>query len=118
MKVLKFGGTSVGSVTSITSLKKIVENEARRQPVIVVVSALGGITDKLLLTSQLAVSHDEHWRDELTAMIDRHHSMIDTIITDTRKREILFNQVDTLFEQLRSIFFGVYLIHDLEQQDT
>lgn len=116
MKVLKFGGTSVGSVTSITSLKKIVENEARRQPVIVVVSALGGITDKLLLTSQLAVSHDEHWRDELTAMIDRHHSMIDTIITDTRKREILFNQVDTLFEQLRSIFFGVYLIHDLSNK--
>ena len=42
MKVLKFGGTSVGSVQSISCLKKIVENEAGQQPVIVVVSALGG----------------------------------------------------------------------------
>ena len=55
MKVLKFGGTSVGSVKSILCLKRIVENEAKRQPVIVVVSALGGITDQLLATSRLAV---------------------------------------------------------------
>ena len=48
MKVMKFGGTSVGSVKSILSLKKIVEAEARTQPVIVVVSALDGITDKLI----------------------------------------------------------------------
>ena len=54
MKVLKFGGTSVGSVKSILSLKRIVENEAKKQSVVVVVSALGGITDKLLQTSQLA----------------------------------------------------------------
>ncbi len=51
MKVMKFGGTSVGSVKSILSLKKIVEAEARTQPVIVVVSALDGITDKLIATS-------------------------------------------------------------------
>ena len=55
MKVLKFGGTSVGSVESILSLKAIVEKEAQKQPVIIVVSALGGITDKLLATSQLAL---------------------------------------------------------------
>lgn len=46
-------------------------------------------------------------------MVDRHHKMIDTIITDTKKREDLFNTVDALLEQLRSIYFGVYLIHDL-----
>ena len=51
MKVMKFGGTSVGSVKSILSLKKIVETEARTQPVVVVVSALDGITDKLIATS-------------------------------------------------------------------
>ena len=116
MKVLKFGGTSVGSVASILSLKKIVENEAKHQSVIVVVSALGGITDKLLSTSQLAVSHDEHWKDEFDAMVDRHHKMIDTIITDTKKRETLFNTVDPLFEQLKSIYYGVYLIHDLSEK--
>ncbi len=116
MKVLKFGGTSVGSVESILSLKAIVEKEAQKQPIIVVVSALGGITDKLIATSLLAQKGDEAWKDEFQAMVERHHKMIDTIITDPRKREQLFNIVDSLFEQLRSIYFGVYLIHDLSKK--
>lgn len=116
MKVLKFGGTSVGSVESILSLKAIVEKEAQKQPIIVVVSALSGITDKLIATSVLAQKGDETWKDEFQAMVERHHKMIDTIITDPRKREQLFNIVDSLFEQLRSIYFGVYLIHDLSKK--
>ena len=116
MKVLKFGGTSVGSVKSILSLKRIVENEAKKQSVVVVVSALGGITDKLLQTSQLALKGDEQWKEEFDAMVDRHHKMIDTIITDTKDRENLFISVDSLFEQLKSIYFGVYLIHDLSEK--
>jgi aspartokinase/homoserine dehydrogenase 1 len=116
MKVLKFGGTSVGSVKSILSLKRIVENEARKQPVVIVVSALGGITDKLLATSQLALKGDDSWKVEFDSMVDRHHKMIDTIITDTKNREDLFNSVDALLEQLRSIYFGVYLIHDLSEK--
>ena len=116
MKVLKFGGTSVGSVKSILSLKRIVETEARKQPVVVVVSALGGITDHLIATSQMALRGDERYKDEFEAMVDRHHQMIDTIITDPKKRENLFNTVDSLFEQLKSIYYGVYLIHDLSRK--
>ena len=116
MKVLKFGGTSVGSVKSILSLKKIVETEARTQPVIVVVSALGGITDKLIATSQMALKGDKRYREEFDAIVERHHQMIDTIITDPTKRENLFQRVDSLFEQLKSIYFGVYLIHDLSRK--
>ncbi len=116
MKVLKFGGTSVGSVESIHSLKRIVEKEARHQPVIVVVSALGGITDKLISTSQLAVEGDENWKKEYEQMVERHHKIIDTIITNTKDRELLFNKVDTLFTELHSIYYGVYLIHDLSKK--
>ncbi len=116
MKVLKFGGTSVGSVKSILSLKHIVEKEAESQPIIVVVSALGGITDKLIATAHLALQGDEGWRNEFEAMVSRHHKMIDTIITDTKKRENLFNIVDGMFEQLRSIYYGVFLIHDLSEK--
>ena len=60
MKVLKFGGTSVGSVESILSVKKIVE--AEEEPVVVVVSALGRITDKLIKTSKLALAGDLSYR--------------------------------------------------------
>ena len=73
MKVLKFGGTSVGSVKSILSVKSIVEKEAKRQPVIVVVSALGGITDKLIATSKLAENGDDKWKQSYDEIVDRHY---------------------------------------------
>ena len=116
MKVLKFGGTSVGSVSSILSLQKIVEKEAKHQPIIVVVSALGGITDQLIATSQLALKGDESWKTEFDSIVARHHKMIDAIITDPHDREMLFNKVDSLFEQLHSIYYGVFLIHDLSHK--
>ena len=113
---MKFGGTSVGSVKSILSLKKIVETEARTQPVVVVVSALDGITDRLIATSRMAQQGDEHYRAEFDAMVNRHHQMIEAIITDDKKRIDLFYNVDSLFDQLRSILYGVYLIHDLSEK--
>ena len=116
MKVLKFGGTSVGSVKSILSLKEIVEAEARTQPVIVVVSALNGITDKLIAMSQMAKQGDEHYREEFDAIVRRHHSMIESIIPDINKRVDLINNVDQLVDQLKSIYYGVYLIHDLSEK--
>ena len=116
MKVLKFGGTSVGSVESVLSLKHIVESEAQKQPVIIVVSALGGITDQLLATAQLAKHGNEHWKNDFDAIADRHHRMINTIITDDQAREELSQTVDALLEQLRSIYFGVFLIHDLSEK--
>ena len=113
---MKFGGTSVGSVKSILSLKKIVETEARTQPVVVVVSALDGITDRLIATSRMAKQGDDRYREEFDAMVTRHHQMIDAIITDDKKRVDLFNNVDQLFDQLKSIYYGVYLIHDLSKK--
>ncbi len=113
---MKFGGTSVGSVKSILSLKKIVETEARTQPVVVEVSALDGITDKLLATSKMAKQGDDRYREEFDAMVTRHHQIIDAIITDDKKRVDLFNNVDQLFDQLKSIYYGVYLIHDLSKK--
>ena len=113
---MKFGGTSVGSVKSILSLRNIVEREARRQPVVVVVSALGGITDKLLQTAQMALDGDERYKSEMKAIADRHHQMIDTIINDPKTREDLFNTVDSLLEQLESIYKGVFLIRDLSEK--
>ena len=108
---MKFGGTSVGSVESILSLKKIVE--AEKEPVIIVVSALGGITDKLIATSRMALDGNEEWRQEFDAMRQRHHDMIDAIIPNSEKRKELCTVLDDMFEQLRSIYYGVFLIHDL-----
>ena len=111
MKVMKFGGTSVGSVESILSVKKIVEGQT--EPVIVVVSALGGITDKLIKTSQMAVSGDALYQESFEEIKLRHEEMINAIIPAGEKRDKLMLDVVELLEQLRSIYQGVYLIRDL-----
>ena len=111
MKVLKFGGTSVGSVESILNVKKIVEGQA--EPVIVVVSALGGITDKLIKTSQMALEGDSQYQKSFYEIVERHEQMIEAIIPAGRERETLMAVVRALLEELRSIYQGVYLIRDL-----
>ena len=98
MKVLKFGGTSVGSIESILSLKRIVE--AEKTPVIVVVSALGGITDKLIATSRLALQGDEQWKHEFEAMRLRHLDMIDTLFKEQDKNQQLTDTISSLFDEL------------------
>ena len=111
MKVIKFGGTSVGSVDSILSVKKIIEGQS--EPVIVVVSALGGITDKLLKTSQMAVMGDASYQQSFEEIKARHEEMIGAIIPAGEKRDKLTTTIGELLEELRSIFQGVYLIRDL-----
>ena len=114
MKVLKFGGTSVGSPSSILNVKKIVE--AQTEPVVVVVSALGGITDKLLLTSKLAVEGNAEYIDSYSEMVLRHHEMIETLLTDPTVKAQLLQTVDAMLEDLKSIYQGVYLIRDLSEK--
>ena len=114
MKVMKFGGTSVGSKESIISLKRIVE--AENDNVIVVVSALGGITDKLIATSKLALNGDKSYIKEIELMAERHHTMVDDVIIDPQKHDRLITDIDNLIDQLRSIYYGVYLIRDLSEK--
>lgn len=116
MKVLKFGGTSVGSVNSILSVKKIVE--AIQEPVIVVVSALGGITDKLLHTSAVAARGDVAYEKELSEIIARHLDVIEGVIPDPAQRRDVQKQVMSLLEELGNIFKGVYLINDLSDKTS
>ena len=116
MKVLKFGGTSVGSAESILNVKKIVE--AEQEPVIVVVSALGGITDRLIKTSQLALAGDTTYLTEFEEMATRHYQMIDAIIPEGKDKDSLVNTVTALLEELKSIYQGVYLIRDLSPKTS
>lgn len=116
MKVLKFGGTSVGSVESILSVKKIVE--AEKEPVVVVVSALGGITDKLIKTSKLALAGDLSFQSEFDEIAVRHHQMIEAVIPSGENKERLLETIDALLDELKSIYQGVYLIRDLSPKTS
>ena len=116
MKVLKFGGSSVGSVSSILSVKKIVE--AVQEPVIVVVSALGGITDKLIHTSQMAADGNSAYEKEYRDIVNRHIEMVYTVIPAGEPRSILLDQVNELLNELKDIFQGIYLIRDLSPKTS
>ena len=116
MKVLKFGGTSVGSVNSMLSVKRIVE--AVDDKVIVVVSALGGITDKLICTSKMAASGDDSYEKEMKEIVNRHIEMVYTVIPAGRGRELLLDLVNELLSELKDIFQGIYLIRDLSPKTS
>jgi aspartokinase/homoserine dehydrogenase 1 len=116
MKVLKFGGSSVGSVNSILSVKKIVE--AVEEPVIVVVSALGGITDQLIKTSEMAAKGDIAYEKEYRDIVNRHIEMVYTVIPAGEPRSILLDKVNELLSELKNIFQGIYLIRDLSSKTS
>jgi len=116
MKVLKFGGTSVGSSDSLRNVKKIVESCT--EPAVVVVSALGGITDKLLKTASLAVAGDSAYMQSFDEMVERHRKVVDDLIPEGGTKQRLGERLDAMFGELRSIYQGVYLIHDLSEKTS
>lgn len=110
MKVLKFGGSSVGTTTSITHVKNIVERSG--QPIVVVVSALGGVTDQLIKLTKLAATGDRAYETEFAALEERHHSMVEDVIAKD-KQPALLESIDSLLAELRSILHGIFLIQDV-----
>lgn len=85
MKVLKFGGTSVGTAESLTNVKQIVT--ACKGQVIVVVSALGGVTNQLIQMADLAEAHSDEWESILEQVKARHMSVIDAVMPDDRQAQ-------------------------------
>lgn len=85
MKVLKFGGTSVGTAESLTNVKQIVT--ACKGQVIVVVSALGGVTNQLIQMADLAEAHSDEWESILEQVKARHISVIDAVVPEDRQAQ-------------------------------
>ena len=111
MKIMKFGGTSVGSVDSILKVKQIVE--AEKEPVIVVVSALGGITDQLIRTATMATRGDVAYESEFNSMVRRHEDMIQQVIPSGSTKRTLDKKIHDLLDELKDIYQGLYLLKDI-----
>lgn len=110
MKVLKFGGTSVGTVESLSHVKRIVESLDER--VIVVVSALGGITDQLIATAQMASKGDSAYLENYAKIIERHNAVINGMVPAECQLDVR-SITGPLLEELGNIYRGVSLIKDL-----
>ena len=113
MKVLKFGGTSVGSPDSIRIVKEI--TNAQDEPVILVVSAFGGITDQIIQTANMAMEHDPKYKDEMIKIGQRHFEAIQDLL-EGENRDYTMKVADALINEFQDILHGVYLLEDLSNK--
>ena len=117
MKVLKFGGTSVGSAKNISKVIKIVKEESDSENIAVVVSAVGGITDKLLIAADKAINKDHSYKEDFEALRLKHIEVIDGLLSG-EVHEITTDIVLNHLSRLEKLLDGVYLINELSPRTT
>ena len=107
MRVLKFGGTSMGSAQSINSVKSIILEYEK--PVCAVVSAVSGITDKLLQVAQTAVNGDDYTVN-FNAIYARHEQIVNELFADPKP---VMDALAPIFAELNNLLNGVCLLKEL-----
>ena len=112
MQVLKFGGTSVANAEAIQKVVEIVSGSVDRDRTILVVSAIRGCTDALIHIGNLASQRDESYIEIIDDLQDKHHQIIRELLP-REKHDEACRTCDELFNSLRSIAQGVYLLGEL-----
>jgi aspartokinase/homoserine dehydrogenase 1 len=120
MKVLKFGGTSVGSAENINKVISILDQQSKHSKIAVVVSAVGGITDKLLEAANLACNKDLEYKHVYNTIWSRHNKVIEGLFENSendkslqKDHEELHDLISEKLKGLRSLLDGIYLINEL-----
>jgi aspartokinase/homoserine dehydrogenase 1 len=116
MKVLKFGGTSVGSSKNINNVIKILENYSKQDKLVCVVSAVGGITDKLLLAGKQAQNKDDSFKETLRLIENIHFNIIKELNPDNN--QTILDYVYEKLNALKSLLEGIYLINELSPKTS
>ena len=117
MKVLKFGGTSVGSAENINKVIKIVRNSSKEDNVAVVVSAVGGITDRLLDAADKAVDKDGSYKDAFEQIKKIHIEIVDKLLSG-ESHSIVSEIINGRLSSLERLLDGIYLINELSPKTT
>ncbi|WP_194767452.1 bifunctional aspartate kinase/homoserine dehydrogenase I [Tamlana sp. I1] len=116
MKVLKFGGTSVGSAKNINNVISILENYSKSDAVICVVSAVGGITDKLLLAGKQAQNKDQAFLETFEDIKERHFEIVKAL--NPNNNETILKYVEDKLNSLKSLLEGIFLINELSPKTS
>src|SRR5438067_1120023 len=109
MRVLKFGGSSLATPDRIRDVGRIVLDEAKTEPIIVVVSAFQGITNQLLDAARLAERGDPAAERALDRIATRHRTAVETLVGARRGKPVMA-AVDALLEELREALHGIRLL--------
>ena len=114
IQVMKFGGTSVGERGRIRSAATIAAEASKERAVVVVVSAMSGVTNTLIAAAGKAATGDEAAAEALTkALQDKHHEAIGELISDIEKRRELLAEIDALIERAANYCRGCALLGEL-----
>lgn len=116
MKVMKFGGSSIGSAQNILNVKRIIDSQS--DMLVIVISAFGGITDKLMLTAYDARDGKASYQSSFDEIVTYHHQIIKDLRFDQAICAKLRASIDDLLHELSDIYKGVYLINDLSQRTS
>ncbi|MFK5889898.1 MAG: aspartate kinase, partial [Flavobacteriaceae bacterium] len=114
MKILKFGGTSVANSKNISKILKIIAQSAAQEKVAVVVSALGGLTNLLLETADLASNSDKKYLKNLIIINQKHLDVVTDLISGDRQQTVI-DEVNSILANLKALLEGVYLINELSE---
>ncbi len=117
MKVLKFGGSSVATSENINKAITIIKDSAYNSKVIVVVSALGGITDVLLEAGNLARNGDENYKNQFKLIEERHLKVIRELVPVSNQSSVL-GHVKKMLNKLEATLEGVFLINELSAKTS
>nr|MBA4184215.1 bifunctional aspartate kinase/homoserine dehydrogenase I [Acidobacteriota bacterium] len=112
MKVLKFGGSSVGNAGNIEKVVEIVTSEIKKNSCAVVLSAMQGTTDALIETGKLAESGDEIFRQKINEIKAKHFEAVRTLFPASAQNDLL-DSVKKRVGELEKICEGVFLLHEL-----
>ncbi len=113
MKVLKFGGTSVGSTENIKKVGNILNNQ--EQACAVVVSAFGGVTDQIIHTAHMACERNPAFRDEVATIRERHYQAVDELL-DGERKTFTHKEIESLLDEFQDVLQGVYQLQDLSDK--
>ncbi len=117
MNVLKFGGTSVGSAENIKKVIEIVKSSSENDQVAVVVSAVGGITDKLMRASQKAIENDLNYKNDFNKLKEQHIEIMEGLLsgsTLTDTKDVILEKLS----ELERLLDGIFLINELSPKTT
>ncbi|PWK22649.1 aspartate kinase [Arcicella aurantiaca] len=118
MKVLKFGGTSCGTIDSIQAVLGIIKSkQAKGEQVAAVFSAMGGVTNQLLKAGDLASVGDTTYFDLVKEIENRHFTVVRALI-DVKSQSKVFANIRTIINELEDLLKGVSLIREISDRTS
>jgi aspartate kinase len=113
LQVMKFGGTSVGDAQCIRRAAEIVQSAARESAVVVVVSAMGGVTNRLISAAKKAVEGQDDLSTEIDSLRQQHIDAAKVLVTDKSALENLIVELERITVETASLCRGISLLREL-----